>query len=937
MSEKLVLIDGHSILNRAFYGMPDLTNSKGVHTGAVYGFLNIMFRILDEEKPDYLTVAFDVHAPTFRHKAYSDYKGTRHPMPEELTAQVPLIKEVLHAMDVFTIEQEGLEADDIMGTLAKRAQKAGMEVSLVSGDRDLLQISDDHILIRIPKTKKGITTIENYYPADVQEALGVSPLEFIQVKALQGDTADNIPGVPKVGPKTATELIQRYKTVAGVYDHLDEITKKALHENLANNRDKADLSLFLATIKTDCELTVDMDKAKVTNFYTTAAYELFTELGFKRLLSRFDQETTQTATTAQTKFEYSLITTRKEAEKVFTLSEHAQEIAVHPIFDVPHLKLPDELLGLALAFNKKAYFIVVNGTGKADQPAVPLGQLTFDFGGGDALDEAAESAAKAAAADVITSDYLRERLKSLRLLAREGKMRLDVFHLKTQYPFWNIEEHEFNQGIDLTGFRDLLLEAYLLNPLKNDYEPENIASEYAGETIVGKKQLLDKSTFAQKFDTDREEVASFAAHIAWSLLAAADPIGQKLEEEGMKELYEKMELPLSYILFDMQRIGIRILPDRLKAYGDQLVGRITELEEKIHEAAGEEFNIASPKQLGEILFEKMHLPGGKKTKTGYSTAADVLEKLAPDYPIVNEILEYRGLTKLKSTYADGLAAYIADDSRIHTTFHQTITATGRLSSADPNLQNIPMRTELGRAIRKVFVPGDGWKFMDADYSQIELRILASLSGDEALIEAFNENRDIHRTTASKVFHVPFDEVTPVQRRDAKAVNFGIVYGISSFGLSQNLSISRQQAAEYINEYFNMFPGIKSFLDGLVLSAKENGYSVTMFQRRRPIPELKNSNFMQRQFGERVAMNAPIQGTGADIIKIGMIRVWEGLHRAGLKSRLILQIHDELLIEVAPGEDAAVEKILVDGMTGAANLKVRLDVDAHEGTDWFEAK
>ena len=431
--------------------------------------------------------------------------------------------------------------------------------------------------------------------------------------------------------------------------------------------------------------------------------------------------------------------------------------------------------------------------------------------------------------------------------------------------------------------------------------------------------------------------AEFAAQISDTLVREAEPVRKKLEEEGMLELYEKVELPLTYILYDMQRIGIRVVPEKLAAYGDQLTGRIAELEKSIHEKAGHSFNIASPKQLGQVLFEEMQLPGGKKTKSGFSTAADVLDKLAPDYPIVEEVLEYRALTKLKSTYADGLQAFIADDSRIHTTFHQTITATGRISSTDPNLQNIPMRTELGRAIRKVFIPSEGYCFTDADYSQIELRILASLSGDEALIEAYRENRDIHRTTASRVFHTPFEEVTDLQRRNAKAVNFGIVYGISSFGLSQNLSISRGEAKEYINEYFRMFPGIKVFLDEEVSEAKEKGYSVTMFGRRRPIPELGSSNFMQRQFGERVAMNAPIQGTGADIMKIAMIRVFEALHRQGLSSRLILQIHDELLIETKAGEEEKVAQILRDGMMGAAKLLVPLEIDCHTGADWYEAK
>ena len=906
MSEKLVLIDGHSILNRAFYGMPDLTNAAGLHTGAVYGFLNILFRILDEEKADYLTVAFDVHAPTFRHEAFEAYKGTRHAMPEELREQVPLIKKVLAAMNIKTVEQAGLEADDILGTLARKSEALGMEVTLVSGDRDLLQIASDHILIRIPKTKKGETIVENYHASDVKEALGVTPSEFIEVKALQGDTSDNIPGVPKVGPKTATELIQKYHSVDGVYAHLDEITKKSLHENLAANEELARLSLFLATIKTDADVELDKEKAAITDFYTKEAFEIFTELGFKNLLKRFDTSTARSVREKGAPLQIEKAGGASEAEEVFRKALAAEEIAVFPVFD-------SSLLAVALCIGDTAYWIPAES-----------GQLTLDqlLGGASQRPDAA---------------FISDGLARIRKEAKKGGHIIDVFDIKKQYPVWQADRSEFEDGIRLDGIFDLLLGAYLINPLKNDYEPEDVASEYLQTAIVGKKQLLGKQSFAEKLAENEEEVMRYACMSAHALLKAAPLIREKLRGMDMWDLYEKTELPLSYILYDMQRLGIRILPDKLKEYGDRLVGRIDELEKEIHEEAGVVFNIASPKQLGEILFEKMGLPGGKKTKTGYSTAADVLEKLSPDYPIVEKILEYRGLTKLKATYADGLSVFIGSDSRIHTTFNQTITATGRISSTDPNLQNIPMRTELGRAIRKVFVPKDGYIFTDADYSQIELRILASMSGDEALIEAFNENKDIHRMTASRVFHTPFEEVTDLQRRNAKAVNFGIVYGISSFGLSQDLSISRKEAAKYIEDYFAMFPGIKGFLDGRVEFARKNGYSVTLFGRRRPIPELKSSNFMQRQFGERVAMNAPIQGTGADIMKIAMIRVWEELRRRRMKSELILQIHDELLIETAPGEEEAVIEVLKSGMTGAADLAVRLEADAHTGSDWYEAK
>ncbi len=930
--EKLVLIDGHSILNRAFYGMPDLLNSAGVHTGAVYGFLKILFKILDEEKADYLTVAFDVHEPTFRHKAYAAYKGTRHPMPEELREQVPLIKKVLKSMGIETCEQAGFEADDILGTLAKKAQKDGMEVSLVSGDRDLLQIADEHIQIRIPKTKSGQTTIENYYASDVLEQLKVTPEEFIHVKALQGDTSDNIPGVPKVGPKTATDLIVTYHSVDGVYAHLDEITRKALHENLQQNEEQARLSLFLATIEIHAPVELDREKARIRDFYTPEAFRLYTELGFKQLLGRFSQESIAAAScsaakgsdavaAAGTKKGNETGASRKADGRITNAPDTAQFqgaekapaenslpwASFFPIYDNGKLGMPGELLAVAFCEGGKSQCSLVG------KEAAGLGL------------------------PVLTKDEVTERITRLRHLAADHKLHLAVFNLKEQLFCWNIPEEEMKEKIVLDGIFDVLLGAYLHNPLKSDYEPEDVASEYLGEILAGRQQVLGKKTFREALLEDPEAIADYAQKAADTLAREGSLVRERLCKEGMLPLYEEIERPLSYILYDMQRIGIRAVRERLSSYGDRLIGRIEELEHSIHEAAGHEFNIASPKQLGKVLFEEMYLPGGKKTKSGYSTAADVLEKLSGDYPIVADVLEYRGLTKLKSTYADGLQACIAEDSRIHTTFNQTITATGRISSTDPNLQNIPMRTELGREIRKVFLPREGYSFMDADYSQIELRILASLSGDEALIEAYRENRDIHAATAAKVFHVPYEEVTPQLRRNAKAVNFGIVYGISSFGLSQNLDISRGEAKEYIEEYFRMFPGIKAFLDQEVSDAKEKGYSVTLMGRRRPIPELSSSNFMQRQFGERVAMNAPIQGTGADIMKKAMIRVWEGLHREGLQSQLILQIHDELLIETAPGEEAAVQRILEDGMMGAVNLRIPLEIDCHQGNDWYDAK
>ena len=930
MDEKLVLIDGHSILNRAFYGMPDLTNSKGVHTGAVYGFLNILFRILEEEKADYLTVAFDVHAPTFRHEKYADYKGTRHAMPDELREQVPLIKEVLHAMGIVTCEQAGLEADDILGTLARKAESEGMEVSLVSGDRDLLQIATDHILIRIPKTRMGQTTIEDYHTAEVIEKLGVTPRQFIEVKALMGDSSDNIPGVPKVGEKTATALIREYGSVDGVYAHLDEITKKALHENLANNEDKARLSLWLATIRTDCPVELDRDRARIGNFYTHEAFELFTELGFKNFLSRFDAAAIAGTSRAagqggdSAAISCRIVREAGEAEQCFKTQEGT--IGIVPIYDREPLELPGTLLGAAVSSKEENVLLLTGEDLTSPQLCGLLAELrrrAGNCGNNASIDETLDDF------DICTAEEQN----------RDDCLIIATANLQEQFGLWDIEAGEFREGIDLSGMQDLLLMAYLVNPLKSDYAPEDIISEYLGESVLGEKAFLKKRTFAEllRSQESERELSDYACRIADGLRRAQPLVQKALTENGMWKLFTEIERPLSYILYDMQRIGIRIVPEELQAYGDRLVGRIDELTKSIHEQAGHTFNIASPKQLGEVLFEEMKLPGGKKTKTGYSTSADVLQKLEPEVPFVADVLEYRALTKLKSTYADGLAAFIAKDSRIHTTFHQTITATGRISSTDPNLQNIPMKTELGKAIRKVFIPKDGYVFTDADYSQIELRILAHMSGDEELIDAYQQDEDIHRITASKVFHTPFEEVTPLQRRNAKAVNFGIVYGQTSFGLSQGLSISRKEAAEYIEQYFATYPGVKSFLDGLIASAKEKGYAETMYGRRRPVPELKNSNFMQRQFGERVAMNSPIQGSAADIMKIAMIRVWEELERRQMKSRLILQIHDELLIETAPDEEEAVTELLVEGMKGAAQLRVALEVDAHTGRDWFGSK
>lgn len=879
MSEKLVLIDGHSILNRAFYGVPDLSNTAGLHTNAVYGFLNILFSILEEEKPQYLAVAFDVKAPTFRHEMYQEYKGTRKPMPDELREQVPVMKEVLQAMGIPILEQAGLEADDILGTLAKKGEKEGMEVSLISGDRDLLQIASEQIKIRIPKTKKGRTEIEDYYAKDVKEKYQVTPEQFIELKALMGDTADNIPGVPKIGEKTATGLMVEYGSLQGIYEHVTEIPKNSVRETLIANEELAWLSKDLATIKVDCEVSLDYENAKAEGFFTKESYDIFKRLEFKNMLSRFSDSSVVSKNALAGSF--IMIEELGEAANLFA---EAGKLGKAGFF---LLKDGQDVAGLSLALSKERIaFIPVQG--------------------------------------FITGNFLKEELYKLSQTAQLGT--------------FDIKKHYDSLAQDTTErYFDILIGAYLLNPLKNDYDVEAIAAEHLELMIPGRAEVFGKATYGEIMETAPEKCMEYACYGAYVSLEAWGVLQEKLEKTGMAGLMADVEMPLSLVLYDMEKEGVMVRPDELKVYGDTLAVRIAQLEQQIYEKAGCEFNINSPKQLGEILFERMGIAGGKKTKTGYSTAADVLEKLAPDYPIVSDILEYRGLAKLKSTYADGLAAYIGKDQRIHSNFNQTITATGRISSTEPNLQNIPMRMELGRKIRKVFVPREGCVFMDADYSQIELRVLAHMSGDGQLIEAYKMDEDIHRITASKVFHTPFEEVTDLQRRNAKAVNFGIVYGISSFGLSQDLSITRKEAAQYIEQYFETYPEVKKFLDKLVADAKEQGYVTTMFGRRRPIPELSSNNFMQRSFGERVAMNSPIQGTAADIIKIAMISVWKALKEAGLRSKLILQVHDELLIETYVEEEDKVREILADKMKSAAALAVSLEIDLHTGKDWYEAK
>ena len=902
MSKKLVLIDGHSILNRAFFGLPDLTNSEGIHTNAVYGFLNIMFKILEEEKPDYLTVAFDVHAPTFRHKMFEGYKGTRKPMADELRQQVPLIKELLTKMGVKIIEMEGYEADDILGTLSVRAEKEGMDVAVISGDRDLLQLATDHVMIRIPKTKKTGTEIENYNTKDVIEKYQVTPKEFIDVKALQGDTADNIPGVPGIGEKTAGALISKYHSIEAVHDNAEVIKPPRAGKNIVEYWDQAVMSKVLATIKLDVPVDYDFDDAKlesVASLYTEDAFVMCKRLEFKNLLGRFNVS----APKINVEEHFTLVTSLEMADKV-----------------------------LAKAKGRDVAYSLVKGAGSTAGKGDSDGQLslfsqtvTNDYAG-LAIAYSDEDVYLILTDDKITSQYINDKVSSL-----DAKSWIA--------PDLKANLHVYNPGIDIEDrkkYFDMMIAAYLLNPLIGEYPYDGVAKDYLGLMVPSQKEILGKKTLSEALTDELDKamkVLCYEVYIAWKSMPV---LSGELKTKGMLSLYREIEMPVAFVLYDMEKEGIAIDRDALKKYGEDLSVSIAELEKSIYEAAGEEFNINSPKQLGVILFEKLQMPNSKKTKTGYSTSAEVLEKLAVDYPIVSDILEYRQLTKLKSTYADGLANYIDETGKIHTTFNQTITATGRLSSTEPNLQNIPIRIELGKMIRKVFHPAKGNLFVDSDYSQIELRVLAHVADDEKLIEAFQNGQDIHRTTASHVFGVPFDEVTDLQRRNAKAVNFGIVYGISAFGLSQDLNISRKEAQEFIDKYFETYPKIKAFLDSTVEQAKKDGYIKTLFNRIRPIPELSSSNFMQRQFGERVAMNSPIQGTAADIIKIAMIRVHDRLIRDKLKSKLILQVHDELLIETLEEEKEQVIALLEEEMKNAVKLKVSMEVGTETGYDWYDA-
>ncbi len=897
--EKLVLIDGNSIANRAFYGVPDLTNKEGLHTNAIYGFLNILFKVIEEEEPTHLLVAFDMKAPTFRHEMFDGYKGTRKPMPDGLREQIPILKEVIAAMGIQMKEQEGIEADDILGTMAKTGEAQGYEVSVVSGDRDLLQLATNHIKVRIPKTKGGKTIVEDYYRPQVIKKYSVTPEQIIDLKGLMGDASDNIPGVPGVGEKTAVRLLTLFGTVENVIEHAEEIKPNRAKEAVMNNVKLALLSKKLATIRTDCRLGVKLADCRIGDIFTEEAYEIIRRLEFKSMTERFRNDAGANASIEK---KFKEIDKEKEFVEYIEKCKKCPAVSVRLFLRTKEERAQDADGQLSL-FPEKKPRLFAAALSMSEEEAVfcPV------------------------AAGGIAEETMRGQLGAL---AESGAV-IVTNDLKSQIGDM--------PGIVPEKAFDTALAAYVINPVQKEFLEEDVSSGYAGVTMQPYRQLFGKKSMHEAYMQAREEFAKYACYCAYTTFLSYKPLEQKLREIKSYELYQNIEMPLVFTLYRMEQEGIAVRREALRAYGEKLGERIDVLQQDIYDMAGEQFNINSPKQLGVILFEKLRMPYGKKTKTGYSTSAEVLEKLRFESPIVEMILEYRQLTKLKSTYADGLSAYIDIDGRIRSTFNQMITATGRLSSTEPNLQNIPVRMELGRQIRKVFVPKEGCVFLDADYSQIELRVLAHMSGDERLIEAYRENADVHRTTAALVFHVPYEEVTEQQRRNAKAVNFGIVYGISGFGLSRDLNITKKQAEKYIADYFETYPKVRAYMDSLVEMGKTKGYVTSMFGRRRPIPELESKNFMQRQFGERIAMNSPIQGTAADIIKIAMIHVDERLRAANLESRLILQIHDELLIETKTDEIEEVRHILEDEMEKAAELQVPLIAEVKKGSTWYEAK
>ena len=886
---KIMLIDGNSIINRAFYAIPPLTNSAGEYTNAVYGFLNIFFRLCDEERPSHIAVAFDLPKPTFRHIKYGAYKAGRRQMPDELRPQIPLLKALLAKMNIAVYEREGYEADDILGTLAVKAEEDGFAVSVVSGDKDLLQLATERITIRIPRTRAGKTEVESYNAADVLEKMGVTPVEYIDVKALMGDASDNIPGVPGIGEKTATKIIQDYKTVENAIEHAADVKPKKASENLAAFSEQARLSRELALIVTDADIAIDFNEAHAPDIYNAEALAEVRRLEFKAMTERFAKKLMETGSGVQT----------AAIEKATDADCPAKTL----------IDSPEDLRGLISRLRGK------------DAIAVSLVWV-----GGDAAGLSVATDGIAAFVEHGLLDNCAEifTLPSKKIMLDAKR---DISYLR-------------GRGFTVSNFTfDAGLAAYVLDATMGSYGYRDIARVFLGEEYPDPDELLGKGKNKKTIsELTREQLTEYGAVCADIAYRSYDALDAELAFNRQDKLYYETELPLVEVLLDMESWGLGLDRAAIQEFGAKLDGVISVLTARIYELAGEEFNINSPAQLGHILFDKLGIKGGKKTSLGYSTAADELEKQTDKHPIIREVLDYRTHVKLKSTYVDGLFA-VADPktARVYSKFNQTVTTTGRLSSSEPNLQNIPVRLALGRELRKAFVPADGFVFLDGDYSQIELRVLAHLSDDETLIAAFREGQDIHRLTASQAFGIPFDSVTPEQRNNAKAVNFGIVYGISAFSLSQDLGITKAEADRYIAAYFERYPKVKVFLDKTVSDAREKGYAETIWGRRRKIPELKSHNYNQRSFGERAAMNMPVQGSAADIIKLAMIRVHRRLKERRLQSRLVLQVHDELLLEVRKDELTEVRVLVKTEMEQAVDLKVDMSADLSTGATWYDTK
>lgn len=894
-SEKIMLIDGNSILNRAFYGLQGkqlLATSDGLYTNAVFGFLNILHKYLEEEKPDCLCVAFDLKAPTFRHKEFADYKANRKGMPQELAVQVPVIKEVLDAMNIKRLEYEGYEADDILGSVSLDAEKKGMQVIIVTGDRDSLQLASNSTRIKIPITRSGKTETEEYDKNRMMEQYGVTPEQFIDVKGLMGDKSDNIPGVPGIGEKTAYELIKHFCSIESIYENIEQVEKKSVKEKLIQNREMAFQSKRLATIERNMPAQWDLSEFRRTEFNEERLYELFKRLEFRSFIDKFklNQAPPKAGTGIQ---QVRVISRIDELKRLAGSLESKEQISFFYLMDRVD-KFKNAMAGLAIAW-------------ESDQ------SVYIDLKG------------------ISEEDFV----SAFKKIFEKEDIRKVGHDLKNLFLYLR------NHGVLLRGVSfDTMIAAYILNPSRETYTVSELASEYLEMNITPVEELAGKGRNLVLFkDMDAGKIGPVAVMHSLAVLKIYGKLDAVIRENGQEELYYKIELPLVEVLASMEYYGFKVNMDRLKEYSVEIEEKIHILINDIYSLAGQEFNINSTKQLGVILFEKLNLPVLKKTKTGYSTDAAVLEELSEKHEIVSKILEYRQLVKLKSTYVEGLTNVLNPATgRIHSSFNQTVTATGRISSTEPNLQNIPIKMEIGRKIRKVFVPeNEGYLLMDADYSQIELRVLAHITNDENMIHAFIENEDIHTATAAQIFGVARDDVTPLMRSSAKTVNFGIVYGIGDFSLAKDLGITRKQARRYIDGYLDKYPNVRAYMHDIIEQGKTNGYVTTLFQRRRYLPELASSNFNIRSFGERVAMNTPIQGSAADIIKIAMVKVYQGLTSRKLASRLILQVHDELILEVRREEQEEVAGILQQSMEQAVKLHVPLVAEIKTGSNWYETK